>query len=43
MYLMALLFGALGGAAIGVVMECRFLKKLLRERQKYWERIKEEK
>lgn len=37
MYLMALLFGVLGGAAIGAAMECHFLKKVLRERQKYWE------
>ena len=39
MYLMALLFGALGGAAVGAAMECRFLKKIWRERQKYWKEI----
>ena len=43
MYLMALLFGALGGAlggaAIAADMVCRFLKKILRERQKFWKEI----
>lgn len=30
------------GAATFSILECRFMKQLVDEREKYWERIKEE-